>query len=341
MKRLIPALAAITIAATPVAQAETTEGYINFLRQVHLLTGIQRDTSIDNAGSRDAFFPIIFGGSRFELHTVKQSPLTSYLLDTEYVNTYTPTASVTIESDDPFTGTPRTRADQGFTVRVTVGGMISDPAVQEAARFISFNRHVQSYGPNGTGENLNRDQATLLEQSYIGDNGVTSFTYSINEIPGAARTKIRGEERYSLFSLPDWQVEAGHLATETIQIWPVASGTIDGVQNGETIKTRIPQVTVALRDLYPDSTTFMHVYEGPQVIGTIGQIVLGSAVVVNDSTPQNRDLTISKWDELFTSDGEWTVEVLTQTPFGTDRLTWTTVTYDRAIEINGTVTSAE
>lgn len=42
-----------------------------------------------------------------------------------------------------------------------------------------------------------------------------------------------------------------------------------------------------------------------------------------------------------TSDGVWTMELLTSTPFGIDRLAHVTFTVDRTISVNGSVTTID
>ncbi len=342
MKKLLLRISAILLASAGLAAAQTPAAtFTNFIRQVHLLSGVQWDVTVATTGSQNSPFPIIWGGSRFELWTVKSSPLTSYLLDTKYVSTYAPVASVVIESEDPYTEIPRTRADRPFTVKVTTSGLLSDASAPAAAKSVTFLRHVQSYGVGGTGVGIDRAQATLHTQSTINTNGTQTLTYALNSVPGADRAKVRGEERFSIFTLPDWQAPASQLASKYIQIWPVADASVAGVTAGQLIEGRMPNLTVTLNDLYPSSRTYAQVYEGNPVLGTFGKIVPGSALVLNETVPQNRTLTVNNWDQIFNTDGRWTLEVLTWTPFGIDRLTYLSFDLDRTIKLNGTVTSVD
>ena len=55
----------------------------------------------------------------------------------------------------------------------------------------------------GTDVGLDRSQALMVSQSYISEEGPHYFFYPINTIPGADRSKVRGEQRFTAWSLPD------------------------------------------------------------------------------------------------------------------------------------------
>ena len=339
MKRtLFAALLLFTIAA-PVKDV-SAQTYTNFVRQHHVVTGVEWDISVSENGTTLAPFPIILGGSRFELWTVKDAPLTSYLLDTRYVNTYVPTAEVSIRSEDPYNVIPRTRADRPFWVDCTVQGLLSGEDDPAASKEVTLLHHVQSYGA-GDGIGLDRSQAILLGSASTLTNGTFTLSYVINNVPGADRSKVRGEERLSIFSIADYQAPATQLASKFIQIWPVADATVNGITPNQKFKGKMPNLSIVLNDLYPSSRTFTQVYKGPQRDGAQGVIIPGSALVINNTAPQSRVLPISDWDDVFDADGEWTLEVLTLTPFGIDRLASVNFDLDRTIKVNGSVTSAE
>lgn len=318
--------------------------YTNFVRQFQLPSGVQWDMSVA-AVSPDggSLSPLAInpGGARFELWTVKSSPATSYLLDTKYVGTYVPQASVVVRSEDSYANIPRTRADRPFYVDVTVSGLLSGATDPTPSKSVTLMRHVQSYGVGGTGVTIDRSQATLLSQVAVATNGIQTLTYAVNSVPGADRAKVRGEERFSVFSLADYQAPASQLASQFIQFWPVADGTITGITQGQVIRAAMPQITLTLNDLYPNSRTYAQVYKGSPVLGTTGTVVPGSNLVINDSLPSSRVLLASNYDSAFDSDGLWTMELLTVTPFGIDRLAYVSFTLDRTIEVNGSFTTIE
>jgi hypothetical protein len=326
--------------------AQETISYTNHIRQFQTPSGVIWDASsaVTSSGIQLSALPINPGGARFELWTIKSSSLTgltSYLLDSAYVGTYVPVATVMIRSEDTTGVIPRTRADRPFYVDITVTGLLNGATDPEPSKSVKFLRHVQSYGVGGVGTGLDRTQATLLTQSSINTNGPQTLTYAINSIPGADRSKVRGEERFSIFSLEDYQAPEFQLASKYIQVWPVADGTISGISQNQLIRFSLPTVTLALNDLYPNSTTYAQVYKGNPVLGLTGKIVPGSALVISDSIPQSRVLTLTDYDSVFDSDGRYTMELLTVTPFGIDRLAFVSFDLDRTIEVNGTVTTIE
>lgn len=352
--RIMPAI----VVAIPMIRAAEVETYTNYVRQTQMPADVTWDASdtVAAAGTKLSALAINPGGARFDLWTVKSSPVTEYLLDTSYVGTYVPIAAVVINSEDPYgrdltvTTTPpknlpamirRTRADRPFSAYITMSGLLSGASDPETAKSVKLLRHVQSYGTTGTGVNLDRTQATLKSQGSITTNGVQTLTYALTSVPGSNLSKLRGEERFSVFSLADYQAPESQLASQFIQIWPVADGTIAGVIQNQMIRFAMPALTITLNDLYPDSTTYAQVYRGDPALNKTGTVVPGSSQVISDSTPQNRVLSISNYDRVFDGDGRWTMEILTVTPFGIDRLSYVSFDLDRTIEVNSSFTTIE
>jgi hypothetical protein len=315
--------------------------YTNFIRQVQYPSGVVWDASVDSSGQQLSALAIDPGGAQFELWTVKSDTMTSYLLGSNYVGTYIPVATVVVRSEDGSSTIPRTRADRPFYVDVTISGLLNGDTDPEPSKSVKFLRHVQSYGVGGTGVGIDRTQAILLTQTSIATNGTQNLTFAINSVPGADRSKVRGEERFSIFSLEDYQAPESLIAGDFIQIWPVADGAIAGISPNQLIRYSLPKLTLTVNDLYPNSTTYAQVYKGGAQLGVTGKIVPGSALVINDSVPQSRVLLVDKYDSVFDEDGRWTMELLTVTPFGTDRLAYVSFDLDRTIKMNGNFTTIE
>jgi hypothetical protein len=354
-------LLASLLASVTLSQAQTNGGYTNFIRQRQLPSGVEYDmTGVAATGESLSPLAINPGGAEFELWSINTITTSEFLLDSRYVGSYVPIGSVVVWSEDPYDIVPRTRADRPFYVSVTVSGLLSGATDPEASKKVNFLRHVQSYGAGGTGMNLDRTLATLLSQNYIESNTPTTtpppptisentLTYTINAVPGADRAKVRGEERFSLFSLLDERTEAetgnkyvvqpSQLGSQFIQIWPVADGALAGITDNQLIRFKVPALTITLNDLYPDSHTYAQVYKGAPQLGTTGKIVPGSSIVINDTVPQSRILAVTDYDDSFDEDGQWTMEVVTKTPFGLDRLAYVTFTLDRILQMNGSVTT--
>ncbi|MCW1912406.1 hypothetical protein OJ996_02405 [Luteolibacter sp. GHJ8] len=268
---------------------------------------------------------------------------------------YVPQATVTIMTADPYTSIPRIRADQPFSVTVTVNGLMTDAGAPAAYKSVNFMHHVQSYGVGGTGIGINRDQATLFQTASIkeetspeGETRIYSFT--LNNVPGTNRAKVRGEERFTVMSLDDQQGPNYHvlpqvLASRYIQVWPVADGMIAGIEDNQLIRFSLPAITLTVNDVYPDSHTYAQVYKGEVRNNVDGKIVPGSSKVIADTLPQNLLFTLTDTDysSVFDEggDGRWTMELLTSTPFGIDRLDYVTFDLDRTIQFNGSLTTKE
>ncbi len=337
----------ILVASAGLCSAQTGSNFRNFIFQVQLTGGEGEGTThlLNNIAKQgESLSPLEINpyGARFELWTALNSPYTEYLLDTRYVGAYVPMADVVIRTEDPYDTPPRTRADRPFEVDIIVSGLLSGPGDPEPSKSVKLLRHVQSYGPNGTGIGIDRTQAILLSQAMITSNGTHTLTYALNSVPGANRAKVRGEERFSVFSLADYQAPESQLASKHVQIWPVADGSIEGLSDNQLIRFGLPVLTLTINDIYPDSRVYAQVYKGTPQLGTEGTVVPGSALIVNDSVPQSRVLTITDWDVVFEGqDGQWTMELLTATPFGIDRLDHVTFHVNRTIQMNGSVTTIE
>lgn len=340
MKQLLKAALVLLLAVTWSGEAGAAS-FTNFIRQVQVPSGVVWDVPVASSGEQNSALPIDTGGARYELWTVLSSPLTNYLLDNRFVGPYAPSAEVVFKSEDPYTEIPRTRADRPFTVEIAIDGLLTNPAAPAAAKSVKLLRHGQSYGAGGTGGNLDRTQATLLTQASIDRNGKQTFTYEVSSVPAADRTKARGEERFSVFALADGTTPESQIASRYIQIWPVADGAIAGISPGQKIRMQLPKLTITLNDLYPNSRTYAQVYRGEARLGVDGTIVPGTSLVLNGSVPESRVLLLDRYDDVFTGDGRWTMELITITPFGTERLSHVTFEIDRTIDLNGTITTME
>lgn len=332
----------LTLAATAAigcaASAQSGE-YVNFMRQTVLETSppVYFDVPIEKQGQRLSIVPVEISGSRYELWTVKTgSNPTSYLLDTTYVSAFSPEAALTITTEDPDGQVPRTRADRPFTVEAEVGGLLNgltDPPESKSVRLL---RHVQSYG-DADSEEIDRSQATLHSQAVIDENGSTTLDYAVSAVPGADRLRIRGEERFSIYTRKSDGSNDEQLASATVQIWPVATATISGIEDGGTMRFQVPMLTVTARDLYPKSYTYAQVYRGAPRLGEDGEVMPSAQLVLDQETPESRVWTAQNYGNLFSEDGQWTIEVVTETVFGAERLAHVSFTVDRSIKVRSTI----
>lgn len=373
MKTLSRSLFFSLLAISPmVAQDDPT--YVNFIKQVQLTTPNPTEIYLSNispTGSDDSPMAINPEGARFEVWTVRSSPNNSFLLQSTYVSAVV--ATVVIDTEDPWGKEPdtetftnvtyanptfsatrampknapaavrRTRADRPFKVYVKTDG-IKDAASSfpEAAKKMNFLRHLQSYGVGGTGNNIDRSQAILASpaQPQFTTNGVQNpLVVSVSSIAGADRRKLRGEETFSVWTL---DTPAEKLSSDYLQIWPMTDGVLSGISMNQVVKFAMPTVTFQYTDTYPGSETFAQIYKGEMRDNVQGLIVPGSHKNNTSTIPENNlETTGSEFDRMFDSDGRWTIEVLTVSPFDTIRLHYVTFTVDRTIEVNGSVTTIE
>jgi len=325
--------------------------YINQILETDVAKGTHMNpttSAVADYGTKDADIAVPETGVTYELITMlTTAPYTEYPLDSKTVGAYFPAATLSVSTEDPYTVIPRTRADRPITVSVTVSGLLSGATDPDASKSVNFLHHVQSYGAGGTGIGINRDNATLLTTESITGNGDKTFTYSVTSIPSTDLSKTRGEERFSVYSLEYVAATSGAsapaslLSSKYVQIWPVAEGSISGITSGQKVLFALPQVTLTYKDLYPSSTTYAQVYKGAANLGTTGVVVPGSAKTYAETVPQDATLTLTNWDSVFVADGTWTLEVVTVTPFGTERLDYVTFDLDRTIEVNSNITTSD
>lgn len=335
-------------AGTSLLLGDPSVDYVNTLRQTQMASGVEWDVPIPKSGDRSSPLPLDEVGARYELWTMmKSDPLKNYLLDSTYVGSMVPRARIVITTED--TGTyytiPRTLAGRPFRVEVVVDGLLTDQGAPAVAKKLELLRHVQSYGVNGTGKDLDRSQATRISKAWLTNNRTYTLDYPQSSVPpstsGGALTQARGEERFSVHTMEDkrqnYDVPASQLATQTIHIWPHATGTIQGISDGDILRFKVPDLTLTLENLYPESSTYLQVYKGPYSFGTVGTVVPPAYRIEHkDTVPLNATETITRsYGAVFDSDGTWTMELLTLNPFGIYVLDHVTFTVVRTMTVNG------
>ncbi len=96
-----------------------------------------------------------------------------------------------------------------------------------------------------------------------------------------------------------------------------------------------------MHDLYPASSTYVRAYFGePTTNPTEAFMLQGSYVLLNDSVPQERSMTIDDIDEKFNKEGSYTLELIHVTPFGVDLLAqFYPLKVDRTVRVTATIYS--
>lgn len=322
--------------AAGAVSAQTTPSYVNFIRQNQQGTGVVWDMPVAATGSAQSALLLQNGGSLFQLWTINQTEAKDYLLDQKLVGAYLPKAEIKITTVDPYPHAVRTRVGQPFTVEIQAYDLLSGVGLPDAATKMLLQRHVGSY-PAGTTE-LN--QATLLAgtpraSSYITQNGknVLQFPYSgLTATPDP--TKAAGEEHFVVHALSDGSYTQTQLCSAKVQIWPIASGKILGIKNGDQLRYEIPTLQINVNDLYPTSDTSLMLYEGAAVNGTQGVKVW--ELTRESEKPLTKIDTTGELSKLITKDGTYTLALMSKTVFGTELLDNDPITFtvDRSLEVN-------
>jgi hypothetical protein len=311
------------------------EPFVNFIRQTQQETGVVWAMPVESHGNAASPLVLEGKGSAFQLWTVEQATAKEYLLDQKLVGSYLPVASVVVTTLDPYTKVPRTRADQPFTVTYQISGLLSGAGVPDAATRVLMEHYAVNYTAGQKSIPLTTAlSGKPLDSAYIATNGTAKLSFPVTSLTAKDPTQATGEEHFVIHALSDGTLTQTQIAAGSVQVWPVASGSIAGVTEGQRIRYNSPPLTVTLKDLYPSSYTWLQVYEGKPKLNSEGVTLEGSQLVLDQDTPQSDILSVSRYDKAFPKDGTYTIELLTQTPFGIDRLHYVTVEIDRTLEIH-------
>jgi len=325
------------------------EGFANFVRQTQQGTGVVWSMPVTPTGSSASQLLLEEGGSLFQLWTIEQATAKEYLLDQKLVGAYLPKADVVITTVDPTrdpeTGALRTRADKPFTVKATVSGLLSGINLPVAATQVLFEQHLASF--SGTTTSITPAQATSgtpKNSSYIAANGVTTLDFGATALPAVngAAAKAKGQEHFVVHALSDGSFSQTQIASGYVQVWPAATGSIEGIANGDRVRLKAPTLTIIRNDVYPSSYTYLQVYEGTPKLGTKGIPLSDKAPLVWTSSVSKSDVvTVSDYDKYLPKDGIYTLELVTETPFDSVRLDYVTFSVDRTLDVRAQITGLD
>ncbi|RYD38257.1 MAG: hypothetical protein EOP86_01345 [Verrucomicrobiaceae bacterium] len=355
MKHLSILWLAMAMAAAPLMAQNA------WIRQTDLGTGLNYDIPLGpNGGAFASTMPVPKEGTLLELFargTAWDSAV--YLLDSKIVQAYTPAVTVALATEDPYvrgdatTGNyvRRTRADRPFSLRITVSGLVAGSS-SPAENSLYFCQKNCSYDPL-TYSGLGKTPALAYEANL--SNGITAVGPVYHELTGTALTKACGEQsytfvRYAADNLPDTI-----LAQPKLEVWPVASAAVTNLTAGTVYIDRLPPINIELSNLYPDSRTYTQIYRGPAALGTAGTVVGGTEcrfgrfynptqAEAPTNVPQNQSIAVTDLSNYTPTDGIYTLEVWTETPFFNrvpERLRTITFEVDRVITSRGQLNSAE
>jgi|688.fasta_scaffold56215_5 hypothetical protein len=338
--------------------AQSPEAWV---RQTDLITGQIYDTPITGAGGAfTSSLPVGESGSLFELFargTAWDSKI--YLLDTKVIGAYNPQALISIDSEDDYsrgdlasgTFVRRTRADRPFTVNIQVQGLVPGGA-NMAERYVYLCVQGKNNTP-GTYSSLGQTEFKIEESNL--ENGTYSLGPIYHQLPSPSISLGNGEQTFTVVRYASYDVPDTIIAQPKIEVWPVASAAVSTIEPGQVFIDRIPAFVVELNHLYPDSKTYVQIYKGTQVLGTIGKLVTGTELKfgayynpeqaqIVTNVPQSLTISVDDLSNYASQDGIYTLEVITHTPFfgrAAERLYHVTFEVDRVITSRGRMSTLE
>jgi hypothetical protein len=332
-----------------------------WVRETDISTGQMYDIPLEaNGGPFVPTLAISEAGNSFELYARGTAWDTKvYLLDTKLIRAYSPAAAFAIDTEDPYIRgdvasgryVKRTRADRPYSMRVEVTGLIPGSANQ-AENAAYFATHGTNYNPT-TYSGLDQPEY-LIQEGNVG-NGTINLGPLYHELTGTAATKACGEMKFTMVRYAADGVPDTIIAQPKIEIWPVATATVENITPNQVFIDKIPLVVFNYKDLYPDSRTYVQIYAGPAVLGTVGTIVETTERKMGEyynpdsgtepaSVPQTLSVGVEGLSNYTPKDGIYTVEIITETPFfsrAPERLAAVTFEVDRVISSRGKLSTAE
>lgn len=314
MKLISLTLSLISLQAT----AQST-GYLNFIRQNQQQTGVVWDMPVGPKGSSPAVMPLENGGSLFQLWAVRQSDAKSYLLDQKVVGAYLPKAKAKVTTLDPDGAIPRTRVDQPFVLEIDVSDLLTGLDLPEASSKVLLEHHIHSYtAGQGSLAPVDVISNTPINSVYIATNGPTHLKFPASALHAADPTKASGEEHFVVHVLADGDFGQTQIASASVQVWPIASGSIHGIIPGMKYRYQVPAIQLTLDDLYPRSDTSLMLYPGTEINGVEGKII--QAFPMDRDTCESHILKVEDFGSQLGEDGAYTVALMSTTVYGTELL---------------------
>jgi hypothetical protein len=333
-----------------------------WVRQTDLVTGLIYDMPVPGTGTSPytAPIPVPDTGARFELFAKGTAwDPNIYLLDTKYIRAYSPAASMDIVTEDPYvrgdpaTGTyvKRTRADRPITLHAHVTGLVStSPVLAENSVYLGIKGRNYE---DGVYSALDRPDYPLHE--YNLNNGDLTIGPIYHELTSPTLITGCGEQIYTFIRYASDDVPDTVIAEPKIEIWPVATASVENVVPEQVFNDRIPSLALTLTHLYPDSRTFVQLYSGTAELGKVGTVVTGTErrfgryynpdlAEEPTNVPQDISLSIEDLSNYASADGVYTMEVITETPFfgrTPERLLTVTFEVDRVISSRGQLSTTE
>ncbi len=312
-------LSGLLFALTTACAISEDDHFVNFIRQSQQGTGVVWDMPITATGAAAAAPTRVAKGALFQHWSIRENPAQDCLLDQKLIGAYLPAAEIKVLTLDPNGKIPRSRMDQPFTIEVNVEGLLTGNGLPKESTHVLIEQHIAGYqaGENSLDPTSVRS-TTPVHRGYITANGRTVLKFPASSIRATDPTKAFGEEHFVIHTLTNGILSQTQIASGKVQVWPVASGQIKGLSQGDVIRSNIPPIELQLTDLYPGSESRFMIYEGTSVHG-----ITGTPVMIHTNTCEIADTTslrIADLDSNLTKDGTYTVALVSTTIYGTEFL---------------------
>ena len=169
-------------------------------------------------------------------------------------------------------------------------------------------------------------------------NGKTTLRFVKTNLSVPDVTSAIGEEVFTVTALAGQDISETILDSQRVQIFPIAQAEVSGFDS--TIEYQsFPPISVKLADLYPSSKTYVRIYPGTPVNdpSELAEKVRDSIVIINDAVAHDRTLVLNDLDSILVKHGVHTIEVVHETPFGTDLLFQSMLQVDRKLDVNASL----
>jgi len=172
----------------------------------------------------------------------------------------------------------------------------------------------------------------------IDENGLTILSFVKTNLSVPDITSGIGEEVFTVTALAGQILSDTILDSQRVQVFPIAQAKITGFDSATEYES-FPTISVELVDLYPSSKTYVRIYPGNPVgnPSEVAEKVRDSIVIIEDVIAHDRILVLNKLDKMFADHGIHTIEVVHETPFGTDLLYQSTLQVDRKVVVNSSL----
>jgi len=277
-------------------------------------------------------------------------------LDEGIVGVLMPNVRINVETVETKAGLHnvlRTRVDVPFRVTVDVRNIphhASENASDDARRVIFYHsgqgydlQNRRSYSPPAGQEDVwtlfyDTEFTNNLEHVYEPDPRMTMLDTLFP--PTVHPAAIMGRERFIATTRPVGNNVAMELAKETIEIWPMASGGLEGIAAHSTIYEIPHNVTASVKNAYPWCEIFYSVWD----VNTGDLYRFPDSILLRENVPQDLTMELGAWmRQNITEDGDYVVLVEADTPFDVENLELLVevpFTYRRTVEVRGNITTS-